>query len=348
MTQILGSKELMAQVRNKDLCTACGGCVGLCPYHKAYKGKIAMTFDCDMAEGRCYAHCPKTETDFEALSQRLFESEYKGTPLGTYRRITAAKAGPKMAGDRFQNGGTVSALMTLALENSLIDAAVLTGKDGIVPEPKIVTEAADVVKCASTKYMAAPTVACLNEGAGQGYTNMGIVGTPCQLTAVAQMRLNPLNKADFKDITALTVGIFCTWALDTRKFLDFLKQRVDTQKITSMDVPPPPAEIFVVKTADETIEIPLDEIRAMVPNGCSICPDMTAEWSDLSVGAFEGKPGWNVLVVRTEKGGKLVDQAVEAGYLVLDDFPEESLQHLNLGAGNKKKRAQENAERMDS
>lgn len=344
--QILGSKELIAQVRDKDLCTACGGCVGLCPYHQAYKGKVAMIFDCDMAEGRCYAHCPKTETDFEALSNMLFEIDYKGTPLGTYRRIVAAKAGPKLAGEGFQNGGTVTAIMTYALESGLIDAAVLTGKKGIIPEPQIITKAADVIKCASTKYMAAPTVACLNSGVAQGYEKMGIVGTPCQLTAVAQMRTNPLNKADFKDVTALTVGLFCTWALDTRKFLEFLKDRVDTDQIVSMDVPPPPAEIFIIKTTNETLEIPLDEIRAMVPKGCSVCPDMTAEWSDLSVGTFEGKEGWNVLIIRTEKGEKLVDEAVSKGYLVLDDFPAKSLAHLTTGAGNKKKRSRENAERM--
>ncbi len=81
----------------------------------------------------------------------------------------------------------------------------------------------------------------------------------------------------------------------------------------------------------------------MVPDGCSVCPDMTAEWADISVGAFEGKSDWNTLIVRTEKGEKLVDQALEKGYLVLDDFPSTSLDHLTLGAEKKKKRAAENA-----
>ena len=342
--QILGSKELMEQVRNKDLCTVCGACVGICPYHIAYKGKVAMIFDCDLTEGSCYAYCPMTEVDFEAISQKLFGTTYQEQPLGSYRKITAAKAGDKISAGSFQNGGTVSALITLALEKGLIEAAVLTGNKGIEPEPRLITKAEDVIKCASTKYMAAPVVSVLNQGIKEGFEKIGVVGTPCQLTAVGQIKCNPLKKQDFKDTTALTIGVFCTWSLDTRQFLDFLSSRVDIDTITGMDVPPPPAELFIIKTADKIIEIPLSEIRAMVPKGCSLCSDMTAEWSDISVGAFEGKSDWNTLIIRTAKGEQLVDMAYKEGYLVLDDFPAASLDHLTKGAGNKKKRAWENAQ----
>ncbi len=343
--QILGSKELLEQVRDKELCVACGACVGICPYHKVHKGKVAMIFECDLSEGSCYAYCPRTEVDFDGISQKLFGTAFEEKALGSYRKIVAAKAGDNLSDGSFQNGGTVSALITLALKKGLVDAAVLTGKKGILPEPQIVTKAEDVINCASTKYMAAPVISALNQGAKDGYEKMGVVGTACQLTAAGQIKCNPLKKDDFKDSTALTVGVFCTWALNTRQFLNFLTERVDIDKIIGMDVPPPPAELFIIKTTDQTIEIPLSEIREMVPKGCSLCPDMTAEWSDVSVGAFEGKPDWNTLIIRTEKGEQLVEMAVKEDYLILGDFPDTSLDHLTLGAGNKKKRAQENAEK---
>ncbi len=345
--QIAGSKELAEQVQNKELCVSCGACVGLCPYFKAHKGKVVMTFPCELSQGRCYAHCPRTEVDFDGLSRKIFGSEYNGSPLGTYRRIAASKAGEKMGSGPFQNGGTVSALTTLALKSGLIDAAVLTGREGMIPVPRLVTQPEEVLQCASTKYMATPTVACVNLGEKEGYQKMGIVGTACQLTAVAQMKCNPLEKEDFKDSTALSIGLFCTWALDTKKFIDFISTKIDTDEITGMDVPPPPAETFVVKAGGKTVEIPLNDIRALVPKGCSLCPDMTAEWSDLSVGAFEGKSEWNTLIIRSEKGEALVDQAVKEGFLVVDDFPAASLDHLTLGAGNKKKRAQDNAKKEE-
>lgn len=340
--QIAGSKELSEQVLDRDLCTVCGACVGVCPYLKVHMGKLAKIFDCDLEQGRCYAHCPKTEVDFEQLAQSYFQQTYNGEPLGIYRRITAAKAGDRTGAGDFQNGGTVTSLMTCAMAGGQIEGAVLTDSKGVIPEPKLVTKPEDIIKCTGTRYMAAPSVSCLNQAAAEGKTKLGFVGTACQLTGVAQMRQNPLKRDDFVDPVGLTVGLFCTWALDTRQLRDFLQERVDMDAITGMDVPPPPAEIFVIKTGEKTVEIPLDEIRAMVPRGCSVCPDMTAEWADVSVGAFEGKSDWNTLIIRTEKGEQLVEKAVAEGYLVLDDFPAESLEHLTLGAGNKKKRAQEN------
>lgn len=340
--QVAGSKELTEQVVEQGLCTVCGACVGLCPYFKVHMGKLAKIFDCDLEKGRCYAHCPKTDVDFEQLAQSYFQQSYNGDALGIYRRITAAKADDRIGSGDFQNGGTVTALVTCAMESGLIDGAILTDANGIVPEPKLVTRAEDVIKCASTKYMATPAVACLNKAAADGKTNLGFVGTACQLTGVAQMRENPLKKDDFTDPVGLTIGLFCTWALDTRQLKSFLESKLDVNRITSMDVPPPPAEVFIIRTGDTAIEIPLDEIRALIPKGCSVCPDMTAEWADVSVGAFEGKLDWNTLIIRTEKGEQLVEKAVADGYLVLDDFPAAGLEHLTLGAGNKKKRAQEN------
>jgi len=339
--QIAGFKELTEQVLDKDLCTVCGACVGMCPYLKIHAGKLAGIFECDLEKGRCFAHCPKTDVDFEQLAQSYFQQSYKGEPLGIYRSITAAKAGERIGAGGFQNGGTVTALMTWAMENNLVDGAVLTDRAGILPEPKLVTRAEDVRKCASTKYMAAPSVSCLNQAVTEGKANLGFVGTACQLTGVAKMRANPLEKDDFVDPVSLTIGLFCTWALDTRQLKTLLESKLDPETITGMDIPPPPAETFIIKTVSSALEIPLDEVRALIPNGCSVCPDMTAEWADVSVGAFEGRPDWNTLIIRSEKGEELVEKAVADGYLVLDEFPGSSLDHLILGAGNKKKRAKE-------
>jgi len=95
----------------------------------------------------------------------------------------------------------------------------------------------------------------------------------------------------------------------------------------------------VLDLGNEEIQIPLDEIRALVPRGCLLCPDMTSEWADVSVGVLEGEPEWNTLIVRTEKGRALVDKAVEAGSIVVKEMPAANLEHLRTAALNKKKRA---------
>ncbi len=336
---IFGPNELLEDVLHKDLCIGCGACVDLCPYFKNHKGRTAMLFPCTLPQGRCYAYCPKAEVNLTELSLSAWGEPYDGSPLGHHLRVHKARAGEKMVEGPFQAGGTVSALMTYAVKTGMIDAAVLTDRDGLAPVPKLVTQAEEVVLCASSKYVASPTLASVNSGARRGYTRMGVVGTPCQITALAKMRSNPLGREDFADPVALAVGLFCTWALDTRRLIAFLSNRLDISQIKGMDIPPPPAEVLVIDLGNEKAQIPLDEIRPLVPGTCLVCPDLTSEWADVSVGVLEGEPEWNTLIIRTEKGRKLVDEARREGYLRLGEILQTNLDHLKDAAANKKKRA---------
>ena len=95
----------------------------------------------------------------------------------------------------------------------------------------------------------------------------------------------------------------------------------------------------MLETEDGKIEIPLNEIRSQIPDGCLVCPDMTSEWADISVGNLEGDPQWNTIIVRTEKGETLIENAITEGWLTTKKMPQENLEHLKFAAGNKKKRA---------
>ena len=177
-------------------------------------------------------------------------------------------------------GGTVSAIMTLA--QKVLDAAVLTGQTDCAGSA-IVTSPASVAESASSNYSAAPTVSAFNQAMKEGYKRIGVVATPCQALALAQIRSNPMKEKNFTDPTALVAGIFCTWALDYRRFRKLLEGRVDLNAIIKMDIPPPPAEKMEIFTKNGTVEIPLPEVREQVPEGCGYCFDMTAEFADLSV-----------------------------------------------------------------
>lgn len=336
---VYGSGELKADVLLKDLCIGCGACISLCPYFKSYNGKTAMLFPCTQPQGRCFAYCPKVEVDLDGVSKTVFGTEYKADPIGQYRSVKTAKAGGKVKGGNFQCGGTVSALITYALEKKKIDAAVLTDREGVLPVPRLVTDPAEVLKCASSKYTAAPTLSALNVAVDQGYRRLGVVATPCQVLALAQMRGNPTGVKDFADPTALIVGLFCTWSLDYRELKAFLEEKVDLDAVKKFDIPPPPAEVMEVHTVEGKVRIPLDEVRKRVPNSCTYCFDMTSEFADVSVGVLEGRADMNTLIVRTARGEEMVEGAVKEGYLAVQEMPKANLEHLMTAAGNKKKRA---------
>jgi coenzyme F420 hydrogenase subunit beta len=347
MPQILGSNELLEDVHQRELCIGCGACVDICPYFKNYRGKTSRLFPCTLEQGRCYGYCPKAEVDLDALSQQIRGVPYDGSPLGDYREVLAARAGDKMKKGAFQSGGTVTALLTFALKTGLIDAAALTDRDALTPVPRIVTDWQDVAHCASSKFMAAPTLSSVNLAARHGYQSIGVVGTPCQMVAVAQMKSNPLGEEAHKVPLSLTVGLFCNWSLDTRLLIDLLSQKLDISHILGMDIPPPPANTLALATASGRVEISLSEIKPLIPHTCFICPDLTSELADVSVGMFEGRPGWNTLILRSDKGTALIEHARREGFIETEDFPAENLKHLSRAAANKKDRSLRTLVRRD-
>ena len=339
MSQVYGSVELLEDVHKRELCIGCGACVDICPYFKNYRGKTSQLFACTLEQGRCFAYCPKAEVDLNELTRKIWHVDYDGSPLGPYREVLASRAGIQMEKSAFQAGGTVSALMAFALKNGLIDAAALTDRDGLTPIPRLITDWKKVAGCASSKFMASPTLSALNTGVREGYNRLGVVGTPCQMTAVAQMRSNPLERVEHTVPVGLSVGLFCNWSVDTRQLIDLLVQRLKISEIRGMDIPPPPAGIMALETDNGRVEIPLSEIKPLIPHTCYVCPDMTAEFADLSAGMFEGRPGWNTLIVRSEAGAEIVQQARKEGFIETEDFPQEKLKHLSKAAAEKKERS---------
>ncbi len=334
-----GSEALVSHVIEAGMCIGCGGCVDLCPYFKSFRGMTRQLFSCDLDPGRCFSFCPKIEVDLDALSRFLHGRDYAGDALGTHLSLHVSRAGSRAPSGKVQAGGTVTALVGFALARGMVDCAVLTDRRGLEPVPRIVTDPAEVAGCAGSKYTAAPTLAGVNQALRQGCGSVAAVATPCQALALAQMRSSEVEGGDHGDRIRLVIGLFCTWALDFRRFRDFLAERIDPGAIEKIDIPPPPAEQLLVQVGGETRVFPLDEVRACIPNTCGYCPDMTAELADVSVGVLEGDPGKNTLVVRTEAGRKLVQEAEAAGFLVLESYPEGAREHLSWAASNKKKRA---------
>ncbi|MFA5066201.1 MAG: Coenzyme F420 hydrogenase/dehydrogenase, beta subunit C-terminal domain [Dehalococcoidia bacterium] len=340
VTKTKGIGDLFKEIIDKGLCTVCGACVGDCPYVVFYRGKIRMLDFCNRTEGHCYEYCPRTFTDLDAISNKIHGTSYTGDEIGTVKEVLMARAGDSKTRAKAQYGGTVSALLSLALDNGVIDAAILSkNTDDKLPSGFVARSSAQVLEGAGSNYMAYPALEALNGMPRDSKDRLGIVVTPCQAIALAKMKVSPPSQRVSMENVRLSIGLFCTWALAYDRFFEFIKNNVSPAKIKKFDIPPPPANRFDFYIGKEVESFPLDEIRNYRMSTCAYCLDMTAEFTDISVGSVEGIEGWNTVIVRTQQGMDIVEEAKKKGVLEIKELPAQNLVHLKDAALIKKARA---------
>jgi len=330
-----GMDALKKEVLTPGLCVACGGCVGLCPHIHFYDGKVICTDACDLDNGRCYGVCPVAHGEEELSSKK--------EPVGPVIHIYRSRSTDKVFREKAQYGGTVTALIIIALDEGLIDEAVLTSDDqGDSPHGILAKTTKEVLACRGSRYTSSAALEAYNRRAQASPTKLGIVAMPCQAQSLALAIKNSENADRKMQGSELIIGLFCTWALTYRRFMSFLNKKDVIHGPLRYDIPPPPANIFQVFMDGNQHEFPLSDIREFIQAGCSLCSDLTAEYTDVSVGAMEGMEDWNTLIIRTNKGKQLVDRAVEKGVLELDELPEDNRNHLYEASLLKRQRGEEN------
>ncbi len=340
-----GQKELKEKVLDAGLCTHCGACVNLCPYAACHKDNTIILDACNREEGRCYAFCPRTPTDWEALQQSLFDPADLTPELGPFKGFYITRATDPEVRNSAQHGGTVTALVSLALREGIIDAAVLAEEgENLLPQGVMIRKDSNVARRGKSKFVVSPTVGTFNLAAKGSFEKIGVVATPCQTLALAKMRRKPIPSRDQNiDKLKLIIGLFCGWALSWRELKTLLQKKIGGDSILALDIPPSKYHSLEVHTPKGVREISLDEVLPSVRPACNYCLDMTAEFSDLSVGSarlpegWEVAKGWNQVIVRTKAGEELMDLARKRGILEFRDVPPGNLAKLKEASLNKKR-----------
>ena len=338
-------EELQTRVVKEHLCTYCGACTGMCPYLVPYKGNIVVRDKCSLDHGRCCAFCPRIAVDMEHLHNLMFGSAYEASDIGLVKDIFISRAVDPEILSTGQYGGVVTALGCIALEEGMVDSIVATDSaDKCLPFGRIAHTRADLVECAGSSYVVSATVEAFNRAVREdGIHKVAAICTPCQSLALANMRFSDLAEQNRMDKLDLVIGLFCTWALSYEGFVSYLKGKVFLHDVVKVDIPPPPANTFDVYTRTSgRVSLPLSDVRPFIREACTYCIDMTAEFTDVSVGAAEGIEGWNTIIVRSRKGLKLIEKAVNQGAIEVKALPAENLQHLKDASLMKKKRALQN------
>ncbi len=340
---------LDTQVIQKDLCTGCGACQGLCPYWGSQDGRTVCFFDCERTEGRCQSFCPRMPYDREALRNRFFDPADYDEDLGPFKGLYLVRAAEPAVREGAQHGGTVTALLRLAMAEGLIDAAVLNRMNAAGdPEGFLATDETGLMAARGSSFRIAPTLAALNRALAEDkYKKIAVTGTACKALATYKMLAKPLPDRDNNaDNIALVIGLFCGWGLDWDGLKELAEKYAGADNVAHMDIPPSKFHSLVITTKDgREISVDLDEVNPLVRNACRHCEDMTAEFADISVGSgrsadgWEVDKGWNELIVRSAKGAALLELAREKGVLEFKALPEGAVEKLRRAAAGKRNKA---------
>jgi coenzyme F420 hydrogenase subunit beta len=341
------TQTLRHLVMDAGFCTNCGACVNLCPYYASWNDRIAVLDECGITAGACHDVCPRLPTDYGALAAPLFDRKDITAEMGAVKGLFVARAADENIRKNAQHGGCVTALIDLALSSGLIDSAVLTRADGPVqPVNSVVTQGDEARHSSKSHFIATPNVATFNELAKGPAKSIGLVATPCQAQALAKMRNSKSDRIRQNSTKiGLVVGLFCGWALSASSFARFLQNNVDVDTVIGMDIPPSQYRTLEVFTKKGAVSIPLDLVEKCVRPSCRSCSDLTAEFSDISIGSARLPEGWkeakswNQLIVRTTIGEKLISVAREKGVLEFRDVPEGNLDRLKKASLSKKGKA---------
>ena len=352
---MLSTIALDTQVLRPGLCTGCGACQGLCPYWGSVDGRTVCFFDCERRDGRCQRFCPRMPTDLDALRRQSFPAETILPQIGPFRGLYLARAADESIRASAQHGGSMTALVELALEEGFIDAAVLTrSRGGLAPEGVLAATAEEVRSCSGSSFQVPPTLAVLNRALKEDrYHSIGVVGTPCKTLAVYKMKAYPLpEEEDRSGNIGMVFGLFCGWGLDWDGLNALTAAHADPAKVSHMDIPPSKYHSLELREEGETVSVDLDEVTPLVRSGCRYCADMTAEFADLSVGGarsadgWDVDKGWNQIIVRSEKGQRLLDLAREKGVLEFKEPMEGGLEKPQKASMGKKRTAAANLRQL--
>jgi len=188
------------------------------------------------------------------------------------------------------------------------------------PKPVIARTVNEILSCTGSKYTIASTLCNYNDAINKfKLKRLAFVGMPCQIQAVRKLQLSsPLSKEYGK--FSLIIGLFCysNYSYDLMETFIQGELGVSLKNIEKIDVSHGKFYIYI---KDGSIkEVPIKEIKKYTWESCHYCKDYTAEIADISVGSVGAlKNDWNSVILRTDIGAKIFNEAVKAKKIVTSD-----------------------------
>jgi len=312
--------DLKTEVIDTEKCVSCGTCEAVCPVNviELQDNAPALVGNC-IECGICYANCPAVSFDEPEMEERIFGRTRKQneTLTGIYQEVYAARATSDEIHEKAQDGGVVTALLTQFL-NDDGDGVIVAGleKDKIwVPSPVIAKTREEVIKAAGTKYTPSPTLVGVKKAVkDEKLGNIAVVGTTCQMRGLSLAMMGTMKNKRIADSVALKIGLFCMETFNYDSFMKYLKDKeVDPGRVTKFEIKN--GRFYAWDGEERLHRAKLSRVKPLIRPVCNHCTDFTSEFSDISVGNVESPAGYSTVLIRNEKGKKILEAAIKSGLI---------------------------------
>ena len=313
------------------LCTGCGTCVALCP-NSAIKmirseGVYVPQLNGEKCNqcGICYEACPGHSVDFKELNLAMFGREAEDILRGNYVNCYIGHAADPSIRYKSASGGLVTALLIFAIEEGIIDGALITkmsDKNPLEPEVFITRSREEIISASKSKYCPVPANIAIKEILKQD-GKFAVVGLPCHIHGIRKAEM--LNKKLRKIV--LHLGLMCNHA-PTFSATEYLLQKMNVGKedVKKIDYRGEgwPGGMSITLKNEERIFIPMFSNlywgavfqSYFIPIRCALCSDKICELSDISFGdawlpELSGdRLGESIIVSRNRVSEELLQNAI--------------------------------------
>jgi len=321
----LSFEEILDEVVSAEKCAGCAACVVVCPIGcLEYAEENPKLMNKCTACGICVKVCPRYDFSQPAIEKFVFGRKRKPEEdFGVHRRTVVAQASDKSILEVCQDGGVVTALLMFALENGLVDGAIVSGVDKdrpFYPVPRLASTPQEALECAGTRYSYSTNFLAFQEGIKEKKKSLAFVGTPCQIHALRKIEMVPLKK--YSKPLRLTIGLMCTESFTYEGLMEKHIQKelgINLHDISKINIK---GKVLVTTKSGEIKAVPLADAKKYARKGCLPCTDFSSELADISAGGL-GLNGWTFTIIRTDKGEELFESAERKGLIKTRPVEEE-------------------------
>lgn len=347
-----GSTQDIRVVVQDRLCTGCGTCAGTCPYNSISmirsdpEGFLLPRIDQSTCRrcGLCVRVCPGHSINLDKLASEVFGKQPENKLLGNLLRCYVGHSQSYETRYNSASGGLVTEVLVFALENKIIDGALVCRMRDDRPletEAFIARNREELVSAAKSKYCPVATNEALRRILKED-GRFAVVGLPCHIHGIRQAEriFKGLNEK-----IVLHLGLMCSHTVGYRGTEFVLKKSgVEKEKVRRISYRGKgwPGCMSIQTKDGKSLDIPLVgswnaywpvfSSFFFTPLRCIMCPDQNNELADVSFGDAwlpelrHDKVGKSIIVTRTTFADEILDRMSLAGRISIKRIQPEKVE----------------------